>query len=126
MSIMPSMGITWTMRFDCGGGCAFGTVGDYLRFGQMLLDGGRLGRKRILGRKSVELMSSDHLGTENAGSSKRIQSAAPIATSPRMANNKRQPLPPVPNRIGSPARTITKRDKSVKSPMPQLRSERSP
>jgi CubicO group peptidase (beta-lactamase class C family) len=53
-------------RFDCGGACAVSTAADYLRFGQMLLDGGRLGRTRILGRKSVELMTSDHLGPEIA------------------------------------------------------------
>jgi CubicO group peptidase (beta-lactamase class C family) len=28
--------------FDCGGACAFGTMGDYIRFGQMLLNGGSL------------------------------------------------------------------------------------
>jgi CubicO group peptidase (beta-lactamase class C family) len=53
-------------RFDCGGACAVSTAGDYLRFAQMLLDGGHLGGTRILGRKSVELMASDHLGTEIA------------------------------------------------------------
>jgi CubicO group peptidase (beta-lactamase class C family) len=51
-------------RFECGGACAVSTAADYLRFGQMLLDGGRLGKTRVLGRKSVELMTSDHLGTE--------------------------------------------------------------
>jgi CubicO group peptidase (beta-lactamase class C family) len=51
-------------RFDCGGACGVSTAADYLRFAQMLLDGGRLGEVRILGRKSVELMASDHLGTE--------------------------------------------------------------
>jgi len=51
-------------RFDCGGACSVSTAGDYLRFAQMLLDRGRLGKVRILGRKSVELMTSDHLGTE--------------------------------------------------------------
>jgi CubicO group peptidase (beta-lactamase class C family) len=51
-------------RFDCGGACAVSTAGDYLRFAQMLLDRGRLGSVRVLGRKSVELMTSDHLGTE--------------------------------------------------------------
>ncbi len=51
-------------RFECGGACAVSTAGDYLRFAQMLLDRGRLGSVRILGRKSVELMTSDHLGTE--------------------------------------------------------------
>jgi CubicO group peptidase (beta-lactamase class C family) len=51
-------------RWDCGGACAVSTAGDYLRFAQMLLDRGRLGTTRVLGRKSVELMTSDHLGTE--------------------------------------------------------------
>jgi CubicO group peptidase (beta-lactamase class C family) len=53
-------------RFDCGGACAVSTAGDYLRFAQMLLDRGRLGSARVLGRKSVELMTSDHLGPEIA------------------------------------------------------------
>jgi CubicO group peptidase (beta-lactamase class C family) len=53
-------------RFECGGACAVSTAADYLRFAQMLLDGGRLGGTRVLGRKSVELMTSDHLGTEIA------------------------------------------------------------
>jgi CubicO group peptidase (beta-lactamase class C family) len=51
-------------RFDCGGACAVSTAADYLRFGQMLLDRGRLGNVRILGKKSVELMTSDHLGPD--------------------------------------------------------------
>jgi CubicO group peptidase (beta-lactamase class C family) len=50
-------------KFDCGGACGVSTASDYLRFGQMLLEHGRLGKVRILGRKSVELMTSDHLGT---------------------------------------------------------------
>lgn len=51
-----------TLKFDCAGGCAFGTVGDYLRFGQMLLDGGTIGGHRVLSPKTVALMTSDHLG----------------------------------------------------------------
>ena len=35
---------------------------DYLHFAQMLLNGGELDGKRILSRKSVELMTTDHLG----------------------------------------------------------------
>jgi CubicO group peptidase (beta-lactamase class C family) len=53
-------------RFECGGACAVSTAADYLRFAQMLLDGGRLGKTRVLGRKSVELMTSDHLGAQIA------------------------------------------------------------
>ncbi len=50
------------VKFDCAGSCAFGTVGDYLRFGQMLLDGGILDGRRVLSPKSVMAMTSDHLG----------------------------------------------------------------
>jgi CubicO group peptidase (beta-lactamase class C family) len=49
-------------KFDCGGGCAFGTVGDYLRFAQMLNNGGTIDGQRVLGPKTVALMTSDHLG----------------------------------------------------------------
>lgn len=49
-------------KFDCAGACAFGTVGDYLRFGQMLLDGGVIDGRRVLGAKTVAWMTSDHLG----------------------------------------------------------------
>jgi CubicO group peptidase (beta-lactamase class C family) len=51
-------------KFDCGGACAFGTVGDYVRFGQMLLNGGELDGQRILGPKTVHHMTSNHLGPE--------------------------------------------------------------
>jgi CubicO group peptidase (beta-lactamase class C family) len=44
-----------------GGGGLVGTIGDYLRFGQMLLDGGVLDGARVLGRKTVELMRTNHL-----------------------------------------------------------------
>jgi CubicO group peptidase (beta-lactamase class C family) len=37
------------------------TAADYLRFAQMLLSGGELDGVRILGRKTVELMTSDNL-----------------------------------------------------------------
>jgi CubicO group peptidase (beta-lactamase class C family) len=50
------------IKFDCAGACAFGTVGDYLRFGQMLLNGGSLDGKRVLSPKTVKAMTSDHLG----------------------------------------------------------------
>jgi CubicO group peptidase (beta-lactamase class C family) len=51
-------------KFDCGGGCAVSTAGDYLRFAQMLLNGGELDGARVLSRKSVEYMTGDHLGPE--------------------------------------------------------------
>lgn len=51
-------------KFDCGGGCAISTAADYLRFAQMLANGGELEGVRILSRKMVEYMTSDHLGPE--------------------------------------------------------------
>jgi CubicO group peptidase (beta-lactamase class C family) len=46
----------------CSGGAGLlSTAGDYARFCQMLLEGGELAGERLLSRKSVELMLSDHL-----------------------------------------------------------------
>ena len=53
-------------KFECGGGCAYSAPGDYIRFAQMLLNGGALGDARILSRKTVEYMTADHLGPEVA------------------------------------------------------------
>lgn len=47
---------------DSGGAGAYSTASDYLRFAQMLLDGGRLGDTRVLSRPTIELMIADHLG----------------------------------------------------------------
>jgi CubicO group peptidase (beta-lactamase class C family) len=52
------------IKFDCGGGCAVSTALDYLRFAQMLVNGGTLDGKRLLSRKTIELMVSDQLGPE--------------------------------------------------------------
>ena len=46
---------------DLGGEGGLSTAADYLRFGQMLLDGGHLGKARILSRSTVALMTADHL-----------------------------------------------------------------
>ena len=51
---------------DSGGAGAVSTAADYLRFTQMLLNGGQLDGVRILSRTTVELMTSDHLGTRIA------------------------------------------------------------
>jgi CubicO group peptidase (beta-lactamase class C family) len=48
-------------KFECGGGCAVTTAGDYLAFAQMLLNGGTLGKERILSRKTVDYMVANHL-----------------------------------------------------------------
>jgi CubicO group peptidase (beta-lactamase class C family) len=44
-----------------GGGGLVSTAGDYLRFAQMLGNGGVLDGARLLGRKTVELMTTNHL-----------------------------------------------------------------
>ncbi len=49
-------------RFESGGGGMVSTSADYARYVQMLAGGGRLGGVRLLGRKTVELMTADHLG----------------------------------------------------------------
>ena len=46
--------------FDGGSGLVSSTR-DYLTFAEMLLNGGSKGKTRIISRKSVELMSSNHL-----------------------------------------------------------------
>jgi CubicO group peptidase (beta-lactamase class C family) len=46
---------------ESGGGGLVSTTMDYARFCQMLLNGGTLDGSRIIGRKTLELMASDHL-----------------------------------------------------------------
>ncbi len=58
-----------TAMFESGGGGLASTAADYARFMAMLLGQGRLGSVRILGRKTVELMTADHLGRDIAAKS---------------------------------------------------------
>jgi CubicO group peptidase (beta-lactamase class C family) len=51
---------------DSGGAGALSTATDYLRFGQMLLNGGELDGVRVMSRSTIKLMTSDHLGTRVA------------------------------------------------------------
>jgi CubicO group peptidase (beta-lactamase class C family) len=44
-----------------GGGGLFSTAGDYARFAQMLLNGGELDGVRLLGRRTVDYMTLNHL-----------------------------------------------------------------
>jgi CubicO group peptidase (beta-lactamase class C family) len=50
--------------FPSGAAGMVSTADDYLRFARMLLNGGELDGARILSRKSVELMTTDHLTPE--------------------------------------------------------------
>jgi CubicO group peptidase (beta-lactamase class C family) len=56
--VMTSLG---SSRMHWGGAGMFSTIGDYARFGQMLLNGGELDGVRVLGRKTVELMLTNQL-----------------------------------------------------------------
>jgi CubicO group peptidase (beta-lactamase class C family) len=49
---------------ESGGGGLVSTTMDYARFCQMLLSGGVLDGVRLIGRKTLQLMASDHLGPE--------------------------------------------------------------
>jgi len=55
-------------KYYSGGGGLCSTVLDYARFAQMLLNGGQLDGVRLLSRKTVELMTADHVGNLNEGS----------------------------------------------------------
>jgi CubicO group peptidase (beta-lactamase class C family) len=48
-------------KLEAGGAGLFSTPGDYARFMQMLLNGGELEGTRLLSRKTVELMTANHL-----------------------------------------------------------------
>ncbi|PYM18590.1 MAG: serine hydrolase [Candidatus Rokuibacteriota bacterium] len=67
--------VTVPPKFECGGGCAVSTAGDYVRFGQMLLNRGSLDGARLLGRKTVEYMTSDHLAPGVTGFSNYLPGA---------------------------------------------------
>jgi CubicO group peptidase (beta-lactamase class C family) len=61
--VVPERGadILKPTRNPFGGGGLVSTVGDYFRFGQMLLNGGELEGVHLLGRKTVEWMLQNHL-----------------------------------------------------------------
>src|SRR5271167_1224943 len=57
----PMRNVIDSGRWASGGGGAVSTAADYLRFCQMLLNGGELDGTRVLAPKTVLLMASDHL-----------------------------------------------------------------
>jgi CubicO group peptidase (beta-lactamase class C family) len=61
--ILPYTEPTKPVKFEAGGQGLTSTPMDYLRFAQMTLNGGVLDGNRILSRKTVELMTMDHVGT---------------------------------------------------------------
>jgi CubicO group peptidase (beta-lactamase class C family) len=66
-SISPVAGIRDPMmprRWESGGAGMVGTIGDYARFAQMLLNGGTLDGRRYLKPETIALMTSDHIGPQ--------------------------------------------------------------
>ena len=51
-------------KAESGGGGMVGTVGDYARFAQMLLNRGTFEGRRYLKPETIALMASDHIGPE--------------------------------------------------------------
>ena len=65
--ISPVAGIRDPMlprRWESGGAGMVGTIGDYARFAQMLLNGGTFEGRRYLKPETIALMTSDHIGPE--------------------------------------------------------------
>ena len=58
----PLIDVSSQPKNDSGGAGGVSTAADYLRFSQMMLNGGVLEGKRVLSRTTVRLMTSDHLG----------------------------------------------------------------
>jgi CubicO group peptidase (beta-lactamase class C family) len=52
------------LKWESGGGGMVGTVSDYARFSQMLLNGGSYDGRRYLKPETIALMASDHIGPE--------------------------------------------------------------
>ena len=105
----PAMrNLTRDNRWHSGGGGLAGTAADYLRFCQMLLNGGELDGARIVAPKTIAHMASDHLPPDiRYGETARSRFGA-LAPVPEMgygfglgfAVRKAQGLSPVPGSVG--------------------------
>lgn len=50
--------------YESGGAGLYSTVKDYLKFSQMLANGGSYNEKRIIGRKTIDMMRTNHLSKD--------------------------------------------------------------
>jgi CubicO group peptidase (beta-lactamase class C family) len=104
----PMRNVTRDNRWQSGGGGLTSTASDYLRFCQMLLNGGELDGARIVSPKTVAYMAADHLPPNvEYGETARSRFGA-LAPVPEMgygfglgfAVRKAQGLSPVPGSVG--------------------------
>jgi CubicO group peptidase (beta-lactamase class C family) len=58
---------TGAKTYFSGGAGLLSTIEDYAKFCQMILNGGSFNNKQILGRKTIELMTRNHLDNLNIG-----------------------------------------------------------
>jgi len=61
-AVINLVDVTAPPKNDAGGAGSVGTAKDYVRFLQMMLNGGQLDGVRLLSRTTVKYMTSDHLG----------------------------------------------------------------
>ncbi len=74
--LMKVFDVRQSVAFESGGGGLTSTAMDYARFMQFMLNGGELDGVRLLGPRTVDFMTADHLGTIpiNAGGSSALMS----------------------------------------------------
>lgn len=79
---LPSIPVvTANLAYKSGGGGMVSTAADYARFCQFLLNGGELDGVRLVSRKTIELMTANHLppGTPIGPDMARFEALAPSA-----------------------------------------------
>jgi CubicO group peptidase (beta-lactamase class C family) len=81
--VMMTDGIN-TPKWLSGGGGMMSTADDYVRFCQMLLNGGELDGARLLAPKTVALMTSNHLAPNIAYNARMIALLQDMAPTPEM------------------------------------------
>jgi CubicO group peptidase (beta-lactamase class C family) len=105
----PAMrNVTCASRWQSGGGGLCSTASDYLRFCQMLLNGGELDGVRVISPKTVAHMASDHLPPGCAYGPTVRSGFGQLAPTPEMGYGfglgfcvrKAQGLSPVPGSVG--------------------------
>ena len=78
----PTFDVTNRPNWLAGGSGMVSTAGDYVRFAQMLLNGGELDQVRLLSPRTVSFMTSDHLWPGVAFSPVTLNLFEPIGIAP--------------------------------------------